>query len=73
MSIRTKRRETDFHCFVYLNYRIEELDEFAEKEDLEAMKHLKSDGEKTVTSNTTISNVELDNFESLVSNLILTF
>ena len=58
MSIRTKRRETDFHCFVYLNYRIEELDEFAEKEDLEAMKHLKS-GKTTLFE--TLINITMEN------------
>ena len=58
MSIRTKRRETDFHCFVYLNYRIEELDEFAEKEDLEAMKHLKS-GKPTLFE--TLINITMEN------------
>ena len=41
-----------------LNYRIEELDEFAEKEDLEAMKHLKS-GKTTLFE--TLINITMEN------------
>ena len=41
-----------------LNYRIEELDKFAEKEDLEAMKHLKS-GKMTYFE--TLINITMEN------------
>ena len=46
------------HILIGLNYRIEELDEFAEKEDLEAMKHLKS-GKTTLFE--TLINITMEN------------